>query len=179
MTIFAYCLFYLLTLQNTIPLFNSQTALNLNQWYIVDDGVMGGLSAGQVNESKDKHILFHGYVSTENNGGFSSLRYSLNSKEFNKQNAFKLKIKGDGKAYQFRVRSNNSQYYSYAHTFQSSGKWEEIIIPFSTLKPVFRGRQLDLEDYNGSPLVEIGFLIANKKNENFALEIAKVELITP
>ncbi|MEM1095477.1 MAG: CIA30 family protein [Bacteroidota bacterium] len=42
-------------------------------WYIVNDGVMGGLSQGNAN-LQDDALYFAGRVSLENNGGFSSVR---------------------------------------------------------------------------------------------------------
>jgi hypothetical protein len=42
--------------------------------------------------------------------------------------------------------------------------------------PQFRGRKLRMPNFNEPQLEEIGFLIANKKNEQFKLEIASIEL---
>ncbi len=43
-------------------------------WFVVDDGVMGGRSQGNVGLSEEGHGIFQGTVSLENNGGFSSIR---------------------------------------------------------------------------------------------------------
>ncbi|MEM1443591.1 MAG: CIA30 family protein, partial [Verrucomicrobiota bacterium] len=40
-------------------------------WSIVNDGVMGGLSKGKVEISKEGIMTFSGTLSLENNGGFS------------------------------------------------------------------------------------------------------------
>ena len=42
--------------------------------------------------------------------------------------------------------------------------------------PAFRGRKLNIENYQGEKMQEIAFLIGNKKNENFRLEIDKIEI---
>ena len=42
--------------------------------------------------------------------------------------------------------------------------------------PTFRGRTLDMPDYPGETLAEIAFFIANKKAENFRLEIDQIGL---
>ena len=44
------------------------------QWFIVNDGVMGGLSQGGPSLSGSGTLLFSGEISLENNGGFSSIR---------------------------------------------------------------------------------------------------------
>ena len=42
--------------------------------------------------------------------------------------------------------------------------------------PSFRGRKLNKENFNKTSIEEIGFLIGNKKQEKFNLEIDKIEL---
>jgi hypothetical protein len=40
-----------------------------------------------------------------------------------------LRVHGDGKQYQFRIKSNSAQYYSYIYPFQTNGEWQDIEIP--------------------------------------------------
>ena len=56
-------------------IFDSKQVKDLSDWYVVDDGVMGWLSRGQLTMNDSGNCLFKGYVTTENNGGFSSIRY--------------------------------------------------------------------------------------------------------
>ena len=88
-----------------------------------------------------------------------------------------IRLKGDGKNYQFRVKTNKNQKYSYITTFSTSGEWQTIQIELSELYPSFRGRKLDLPNFKHSTLEEITFLIANKNNESFELQLDKVELV--
>ena len=85
-------------------------------------------------------------------------------------------MKGDGKKYQFRVKKSESDYYSYIYEFQTSTEWETIEIPVNKLYASFRGRTLQLPNYDGQSLEEIAFLIGNKRNENFELLIDKIEV---
>ena len=55
-------------------IFDSNKVKDLSDWYVVDDGVMGGLSRGEITINDSGNCLFKGYVTTENNGGFSSIR---------------------------------------------------------------------------------------------------------
>lgn len=142
-----------------------------SDWYIVDDVVMGGRSAGSMTINSEGHGHFHGRVSPEYNGGFSSVRHDVQAFSPGDAKTFVLRIKGDGKKYQFRVKKSEREYHSYAFNFQTSGQWEEIRIPFNKMYPTFRGRTLDYPNYDGELLVEIGFLIANKKAESFDLLI--------
>ncbi len=154
--------------------FNQQS--NISKWVIVDDVVMGGKSFGSFSLNKSGHGEFTGDVSLENNGGFSSVRYRLNKDDIENYSKFVLKIRGDGKAYQFRVKTNRYDYHSYIFTFQTTTEWQTIEVPFSEMYPAFRGRKLNMEKYQGKQLEEIAFLIGNKKNESFRLEIDRIEL---
>jgi len=161
---------------NPYYLFNFQSEKNTAQWFVVDDGVMGGLSQGEMFINDAGNGLFKGYVTTENNGGFSSVRYKFNKKDVSKFKQVILKIKGDGKSYQFRIKESYSQRYSFITTFKTSGQWQIIKIPFSSFYPSFRGYDLDKPNYSGETMEEIAFLIGNKKKESFALEIENIVL---
>ena len=69
-------------------------------WRIVDDGVMGGLSKGERDISKDGILRFFGTLSLENNGGFSSLRTGDVKLDLSGAEGVILRVKGDGRTYQ-------------------------------------------------------------------------------
>ncbi|MDG1476839.1 MAG: CIA30 family protein, partial [Vicingaceae bacterium] len=87
-----------------------------------------------------------------------------------------LKIKGDSKNYQFRLKSKSTSYYSYIKSFSTNGKWQEIEILLSDMYPSFRGRKLDKPNFSEDYIEEIAFLIGNKSNESFELLIDEVRL---
>ena len=84
-----------------------------SNWRVVDDVVMGGRSSGSFTIDENGHGVFKGNVSLENNGGFSSLRYRFKKLKTKGYTKVVLRVKGDGKSYQFRVKANSSDYYSY------------------------------------------------------------------
>jgi len=145
-------------------------------WFVVDDRVMGGRSQGDVELSEDGNGIFQGTVSLENNGGFSSIRARMEVIETTDYSAFKIRLKGDGKNYQFRVRSQLNERHSYQYEFPTTGAWQEVTVPFDQMIPTFRGWQLDLPNYPGEVMRECSFLISNKKNESFRLEIDRIWL---
>jgi len=162
---------------NSQIVYNFKASDNLNDWYIVDDRVMGGLSRGNIKLGKSGNAIYYGDVTTENNGGFSSLRYQFNSKNVSNYSKVSIKLKGDGTSYQFRIKSDRRQRYSYVATFNTSGDWETITIPFNNFVPQFRGYKVNVPNYDGKMMEEIAFLIGNKTNENFQLEIESIVLI--
>lgn len=159
-----------------MSLFDFTKNSDLSNWMVVDDVVMGGRSDGNFEINEAGHGLYHGAVSLENNGGFSSVRYTVDAVDVKGKTHCKIRLKGDGKRYQFRVKTNQNDRHSYIHYFKTTGEWETISIPLSDMYPTFRGRQLDMPNYPIERLEEVAFLIANSKAEAFQLELDCIEL---
>ena len=157
-------------------IYDFQAGDRLDSWWVVDDGVMGGRSQGGLEINAAGHAVFSGYVSLENNGGFSSVRYRGASFDPAGAESVVIRLKGDGKRYQFRVKSNVYDRHSYIGYFQTTGEWQEVVLPLSELYPTFRGRRLRMPNYPQQRLEEVAFLIANKKAETFRLEIDYIRL---
>lgn len=161
---------------NSLVLFDFNDTSILRNWYIVDDVVMGGRSNGSLRINDEGFGEFSGFVSLENNGGFSSARYVFNTLSVEEYNQINIRLKGDGKKYQFRVRHHRNSYYSYITYFSTTTKWETITIDLEDLYPSFRGRTLNKPNFDKNQIVEIAFLIGNKKPEEFKLLIDKITL---
>lgn len=169
-------LFVLALMNSTTTLFDFNDKATIDNWRVVNDGVMGGLSQAEFSINAVGHGFFRGNVSLDNYGGFSSVRYRFETFNTSEFSSVKICLKGDGKPYQFRIKADASQRYSYIANIETSGKWETLTINFSEMYPAFRGRLLDLPNYSGNEMTEIAFLIGNKKEETFALEIDYIEL---
>ena len=159
-----------------IVIYDFNDTSDLRDWRVVDDVVMGGVSSGNFDLTEEGHGLFYGKVSTENYGGFSSIRHRASIKDVDKYSHLVLKVKGDGKKYQIRIKASRFHYHSYIQYFQTDQSWQTIRIPLKDMYPTFRGRELNMENYNASTIKEIAFLIGNKRNENFQLLIDKIYL---
>ena len=165
-----------LTSENMKSIFNFSHSSKMNNWIVVNDNVMGGISSASFELNRDGDAEFKGTVSTANNGGFASVRYRFRAKDIAGKKTISIRLKGDSKPYQFRVKSKATDYYSYITTFSTLGDWETIHINLKDLYPSFRGNKLNKENFNESSIEEISFLIANKKNESFKLLIDKIEI---
>lgn len=148
---------------------------DFSNWKVVNDDVMGGRSRSEINLDSEGHAVFIGDVSLENYGGFASVRKGFNALSIINKTKVIIKLKGDGKNYQFRLKHNNRDYHTYVHTFSTTGEWEEVSIPLKIMRAQFRGRKLNMPNFNYDSIDEIGLLIANKVNEHFQLTIAKIE----
>ena len=170
------CSMVLVSSLSSYILFDFNKNSSISNWVVVDDVVMGGRSNGNFQLNKQGKGVFSGKISLDNNGGFSSVRHGFSKLNVEKFKSIVLKIKGDGKNYQFRIKHKSSDYASYITSFSSSGEWQEIKIPLNSMYPSFRGRKLDEPNFFHKSIEEVTFLIANKKNEEFMLLIDKVEL---
>lgn len=166
----------LLTITNSDTIFDFKEGVDLRYWQIVDDVVMGGRSSGQFRLNSEGHGVFQGAVSLENNGGFSSVRYSFNSIDVQDSKAIVLRVKGDGKSYQFRIKDDRYNYYSYITTFNTNKEWQDIEIPLNTMYPAFRGRDLNMPNFSKDSIEELAILIGNKRPEEFMLIIDSISL---
>jgi hypothetical protein len=149
--------------------FTGQT--KVNEWRIVNDGVMGGLSKSSLLLTDDGHGQFSGHVSLENSGGFASIQLNKSITVEEENRFIVLRVKGDKKAYEFRLKGEVSQYESYVHQFTTTGEWENIKLPLSEFYPQFRGRKLNIPNFNFKSIEQVSFLIANKQEEDFKLLI--------
>ena len=161
---------------NTLEIFHFHPQSDISNWVLINDVVMGGESKSTFNIDVDGNGVFKGNVSLENNGGFSLLRYSFNKIDILNFKQIKLRLKGDGKRYQFRVKPNKNNKHSYITFFQTTKNWQTITIKLADLIPQYRGRRLSSPNFLYNELEEIGFLIGNKKDENFKLLIDSIIL---
>ena len=157
-------------------IFDFNKKSDIQNWRIVDDVVMGGRSSGNFRLNAEGHGVFEGEISLENNGGFSSVRFGFEKILIKDNTKINIKLRGDGKNYQFRIKSNTGDYYSFVSPFSTSGEWQEIEIPLKDMYPSFRGRRLDLSNFSSDSFEELTFLIGNEKNEKFELVIDKIDL---
>ena len=164
------------TISSSLTIIDFNKSTSLLGWRVVDDVVMGGRSNGEFSLNNEGYAVFSGAVSTANNGGFSSLRHRFDKLNVSKYETIKIRLKGDGNKYQFRVKPNKFNQFAYITYFQTKTEWETIEIKLADLIPTFRGRILDMDNYDGNELEELGFLIGNKKNEEFKLVIDSIIL---
>ena len=159
---------------NEEMLFDFSESSQMDAWRIVNDGVMGGLSQSQMWLTDQNTAIFQGRVSLDNYGGFASVRAIQSSAKTSGHTGIRLRVKGDGRNYQLRLRTDNRfDGASYRSEFSTQqGKWTTIDMPFAEMVPTFRGRVLaDYPAVDPAQVRQLGFLISNKVAEPFRLEV--------
>jgi monofunctional biosynthetic peptidoglycan transglycosylase len=160
-----------------IILFDFTTATNSPGWQVVNDEVMGGVSTSRF-EVLPHGAVFSGVLSLENNGGFASVRSSPVRQSLSGFDAFVIRVRGDGRRYKFTVRTGtgfDTPLYQCDFTTKRD-EWEEYRLPFKDFIPTFRGRVLtDAPPLNPAKVTSLGFLISDKQEGPFQLEVAWIK----
>jgi uncharacterized protein YbjT (DUF2867 family) len=123
-----------------------------NIWGALDDVVMGGVSASNM-QFVDNTALFAGNVSTANSGGFASVRTKNFDPPFNLlgYEGVELRVRGDGQRYKLFLRTDGKwDGIGYGYSFDTvANTWIDIRIPFADLIPVFRAKVV-----NDAPVID-------------------------
>lgn len=159
-------------------LYDFTTTTNVPGWQVVNDDVMGGISASRFVLTNGVAV-FRGEVSLENNGGFASVRSLPLRHTLAGSDTFLIRVRGDGRRYKFTARTDQAfDGPVYQTSFATkSGEWEELRLQAKDFAPTFRGRVLS----GHSPLdlakvTSVGFLISDKQAGPFQLEIAWIQV---
>jgi transforming growth factor-beta-induced protein len=144
-------------------------------WRVVDDGVMGGLSRGKIQISKDGILNFNGKLSLKNNGGFSSLRTGNLKLDLSGADGVVARVKGDGRTYQMRFNTDarfRFREVSFSADFKTKkDEWIEIKVPFDEFAGSFRGMKLKNETFDPAKIRRIGLLLGDKKAGAFEVQV--------
>ncbi len=161
-----------------IDLINVNKSIGIENWSIVNDDVMGGVSTSYLSLSNEKNLIFSGYLSLENNGGFASSRLRLNRGDLKNIKSLRIKFRGDGNTYKIRLRQDNRRA-SYSCDFKSiKNEWAEVTISLDEFKPTWRGYtysdypKMDVEKINS-----LGLHISDKQEGEFKLEIEYIKAL--
>lgn len=175
MSFFSFLQSFSLNKKATIFKFNNIT--NCNNWIIVNDSVMGGVSSSSITLNEENKGVFSGEVSLENNGGFTLVKTKVNHSFSKSYSKVQLRVKGDGKEYQFRIKSEAKSSYWYIQKFETNASWQNITLNLKNFYPSLRGNKLEQPNFDATKIKAIAFLIGNKKQESFKLLIDEIKLI--
>ncbi|MGK7951163.1 MAG: CIA30 family protein [Xenococcaceae cyanobacterium] len=144
--------------------FTKPTTEIQNLWTAVDDVVMGGVSQSNIRLVANRAV-FSGIVSTDNNGGFASVRtrnfdFPLNLADYE---GIELRVQGDGKRYKFISRCEGAwDGISYCYSFDTIyNYWITVRIPFADLIPVFRAKTVpEAGDFDPSKVYSLQLMLS-------------------
>ncbi|MEM8899583.1 MAG: CIA30 family protein [Bacteroidota bacterium] len=143
-------------------------------WYIINDGVMGGLSQGDgVLEANS--LRFFGSVSLKNNGGFSSLRAPFQNMDLSKYETVEMRVRGKGQSFGFSMETSRAWYQpNYKVTFRPKAEeWKVLKFPLKEFGMYRIGQPVGktISEEALANIIRIGFITNDKKEGPFELEI--------
>jgi monofunctional biosynthetic peptidoglycan transglycosylase len=149
-------------------------------WHAINDDVMGGQSQGSPRVVGNQ-LFFEGSISLANNGGFASIRARGQNHDLSAADSVLIRVKGDGRPYQFRLYTNahyQGSRIAYASSFETTeNEWLELRLHFSQLQPIFRGRTLSGPAFNPAQVEEMGFMLTDKREGAFQLIVDWIRAI--
>lgn len=167
------------TPQKEIMIFDFKNPESFKPWQVVNDTVMGGVSESSLQPGGKGTALFKGTVSLKNNGGFCSASSRENKKyDLSSFQGVGVRVKGDGKQYMLTVKTDDS-FNGYAYQFPfvtQKDQWMTVTVPFKDFVARFRGQPVpNAPPVKTSDITSFGFLIADKQEGPFVLEIEWVK----
>lgn len=163
---------------NLIHRFDTPASTQL--WQAINDGVMGGVSVGQLRFDSAGFAVFEGNVSFENNGGFASVRASGLALGAADTVAYVLTVCGDGRAYKLNLRTDTGlDGVTYQAAFTSApDRWTQIVLPLLMFEPRFRGRLVqDAPALRPEAVKQIGLLISDRQAGVFRLMVKTIQAV--
>ena len=148
---------------------------HVEHWLILNDSVMGGLSQSQVCETS-AGLEFRGRLSLKNNGGFASIRKTVNV-SLDGIIGFRLILKGDGRCYQFRLRQDEDPgSVAWRSQLKIGSSLQEVTILLNEFKPVYRGHPVPgAGALTPAAIRQLGFMLVDRTEGPFRLLIRSIE----
>lgn len=159
------------------------SATNADEWTIVNDTVMGGVSQATVTDHPKGGVVFSGVLSLDNNGGFTSTRTAAVPDDWSGVSAIAMQVQGDGRRYIATVRTNNRSmrriYYRQAFDTDPEAA-TNVVLPLDEFEAYTFGRRVP-----GAPSLRevttqigsVGVMLADKQPGPFELRIDSVAAV--
>ena len=159
----------------------------INQgWFALNDDVMGGVSVGEVSLTENS-LVFEGEVSTDNNGGFVSLRSPTDEYDFSEFTEVVVSYRAEGHDFNM-VLANHQAWYrpKFEHKVISlSSDWATTTVSLSDFKQYAMTGYgdaetgVELSEQHLSSVIRMEFINSEFQSGDFRLEIDYIEFRGP
>ena len=141
------------------------------EWDVVNDGVMGGRSAGFVAVEQGT-LRFTGTLVTQG-GGFTSVR-ARQAVDLTGQVGIELRVRGSGRQFEVELDDGVRAYgrtVSRRAAFATSAEWTVVRVPFTTLRSTIFGREVNAPPIDVARIRGMGLYMADGQDGPFRLEV--------
>ncbi len=142
-----------------------------SDWNVVNDGVMGGRSAGFVAVEQGT-LRFTGTLVTQG-GGFTSIR-ARRDIDLTGQSGIELRVRGSGRQFEVEVDDGLRTYgrtVSRRAPFPTSAEWTLVRVPFSALRSTVFGQAVNAPPIDLAKIRSVGLYMADGRDGPFTLEV--------
>ena len=146
------------------------------QWFVVNDGVMGGRSEGG-GFIADSALRFEGDVVTDG-GGFTSARLRLDGDELLGSSRIDMRVRPDGRTYGVTLEDASvfrGRLVSHRADFEigpiDDDGWATATVAYDDLVPSVFGILVDAPPFDPATATEFGIIIADGIDGEFTLDI--------
>ncbi|MEL7729555.1 CIA30 family protein [Citromicrobium bathyomarinum] len=149
------------------------------RWDVINDGVMGGLSKGHI-EQVDGALSFSGTINT-NGGGFTSLRRMVPEGAMAGARRLRITYAADERTYEVTLRSDARErgrriaYRAPLTPGESTGEWSVAVIDLARLETSLFGQQVDAPAFATQEAHSVGLIIADGIDGDFAMRLQRIE----
>jgi NADH dehydrogenase [ubiquinone] 1 alpha subcomplex assembly factor 1 len=143
-------------------------------WNVVNDGVMGGRSAGFVAVEQGT-LRFTGTLVTQG-GGFTSIR-ARRDIDLTGQIGIELRVRGSGRQFEVEVDDGLRTYgrtVSRRAPFPTTAEWTLVRVPFSTLRSTVFGQAVNAPPIDLAKIRSLGLYMADGRDGPFTLEVDSI-----
>lgn len=146
------------------------------RWYVVNDGVMGGLSNASVSIS-DGTLTHSGELVTRG-GGFSYVGTRLLNGALVGYSSLRVRLNTSGRTY----AANFADARTWRVTHQvlipetANNAWQEVTISFDDTVPTIFSRQVDSEGFDAREVEELAFILSDGIDGPFQTRIDWIKL---
>ena len=138
--------------------------LPADSWRLVTDGVMGGLSTGELRREQRagrECVCLLGDVRTENNGGFIQMALELDpaiAAEAVDYAGLRFDVLGNGESYNMHLRTSDLwlPWQSYRATFDTTPEWRTQKRAFALFEPYRTSKALRTQNLRRVGIVAMG-----------------------
>ena len=148
-------------------------------WCVINDGVMGGLSRGKA-QMKENSLFFSGSISLENNGGFTSFRAPFKRMNLSGFSTVEVRYKSTGRTCALSF-DQSTRFWLPNHKLPLplSDDWNTVSIPLTDLNEYRMGRKTgrNMSLDKAASVIRIGIITDSKDAGEFTFEIDYVKFI--
>ena len=145
-----------------------------SDWRTINDNVMGGVSRGGHQLTKDA-LVFSGKISFDNNGGFSSVRGPYGEYDFSSFTRIKISYSLQGLDMALTLERERP-YYKPKYRMdlaKTGGEWKTIEFPLLEFKEYVVGRPTgqSISKSQLQDIIRFGFINSEKAEKEFELRV--------